>query len=220
MKTIRTIDELRKELDGAPRPIGLVPTMGYFHDGHLALMRRARHENARVVVSLFLNPTQFRPDEDLESYPRDEERDERLAAAEGVDVLFAPSVDEMYPAGFETTVAVGALASVMEGAVRGAEHFHGVTTVVTKLLNIVAPDSAPAPVVHSAMPFPDANRNPATAPVHTFHLGLWFNSPADAARAGCGNGVTPFNGEQHAGIQVLNTANFPDAAGPLSKVHR
>jgi pantoate--beta-alanine ligase len=142
MKTIRTIAALREELAPAPRPAGLVPTMGYFHDGHLALMRAARADNRTVVVSLFVNPTQFRPGEDLESYPRDEQRDARLAAAEGVDVLFAPSVDEMYPAGFDTTVAVGALASVMEGAARGAAHFHGVTTVVTKLLNIVAPDAA------------------------------------------------------------------------------
>jgi len=142
MKTIRTIAALREELARAPRPIGLVPTMGYFHEGHLALMRAARDDNRTVVVSLFVNPTQFRPGEDLESYPRDEQRDARLAAAEGADVLFAPSVDEMYPAGFDTTVAVGALASVMEGAARGAAHFHGVTTVVTKLLNIVAPDAA------------------------------------------------------------------------------
>jgi len=83
---------------------------------------------------------------------------------------------------------------------------------------IVAPDSAPAPVVHSAMPFPDANRNPATAPVHTFHLGLWFNSPADALKAGCPSTVTPFNGKHNAGVQVLNTSSFPDNAGPLRQL--
>jgi pantoate--beta-alanine ligase len=142
MKTIRTIAALRAELDRASRPIGLVPTMGYFHDGHVALMRAARNDNACVVVSLFVNPTQFRPGEDLDSYPRDERRDARLAAAESVEFLFAPSVDEMYPAGFDTAVSVGRLTSVMEGATRGAEHFHGVTTVVTKLLNIVRPDAA------------------------------------------------------------------------------
>ena len=147
MRTVRTVDELRALLAPerrAGRTIGLVPTMGFFHDGHLSLMRRARRANDIVVVSLFVNPAQFGPGEDLEAYPRDEQRDERLAEAEGVDVLFAPPVEEVYPDGFATTVAVGNLSEMLEGdqAQRGSEHFQGVTTVVTKLLNMAAPDVA------------------------------------------------------------------------------
>jgi pantoate--beta-alanine ligase len=141
MKTIRTIAELRAVLAEAPRPVGLVPTMGYFHDGHLSLMRAARAANATVVVSLFVNPAQFGPTEDLEAYPRDEERDLELAEAEGVDILFAPPVEEVYPAGFNTSVEVGDLTEPLDGAARPG-HFKGVTTVVTKLLNMVGPDAA------------------------------------------------------------------------------
>jgi pantoate--beta-alanine ligase len=141
VKTIRTIAELRAVLAEAPRPVGLVPTMGYFHDGHLSLMRAARAANATVVVSLFVNPAQFGPNEDLEAYPRDEERDLELAEAEGVNIVFAPSVDEVYPAGFNTTVEVGDLTEPLDGAARPG-HFKGVTTVVTKLLNMVGPDAA------------------------------------------------------------------------------
>jgi pantoate--beta-alanine ligase len=147
MRTVRTVAELRKLLAPerrAARRIGLVPTMGYFHDGHLSLMRRARADTDVVVVSLFVNPAQFGPGEDLDAYPRDEERDERLAEAEGVDVLFAPPVEEVYPTGFDTTVIVAGLTETLEGdeAQRGPEHFRGVTTVVTKLLNMAQPDVA------------------------------------------------------------------------------
>ncbi len=147
MRTVRTVPELRELLAPerrAGRTIGLVPTMGYFHDGHLSLMRRARADTDVVVVSLFVNPAQFAPGEDLDSYPRDELRDERLAAAEGVDVLFAPPVEEVYPDGFATTVTVGRLTELLEGdeAQRGSEHFQGVATVVTKLFNMAAPDVA------------------------------------------------------------------------------
>jgi pantoate--beta-alanine ligase len=141
MKTVRTIAELRAELAGAARPVGLVPTMGYFHDGHLSLMRAARAQNATVVVSLFVNPAQFGPNEDLAAYPRDERRDVELAEAEGVDFLFAPAAEEVYPDGFDTTVEVGGLTAPLDGAARPG-HFKGVTTVVTKLFNIVGPDSA------------------------------------------------------------------------------
>ena len=147
MRTVRTVAELRSVL--APerrvgRTIGFVPTMGYYHDGHLSLMRRARSENDVVVVSLFVNPAQFAPGEDFEAYPRDEERDLRLAESEGVDVLFAPPVEAIYPTGFATTVTVSDLTDMLEGdeAQRGPEHFQGVTTVVTKLFNIAAPDVA------------------------------------------------------------------------------
>jgi pantoate--beta-alanine ligase len=147
MMTVRTVAELREALAPerlAGRSIGLVPTMGYFHEGHLSLMRRARADTDVVVVSLFVNPAQFGPGEDLEAYPRDEERDALLAEAEGVDLLFAPSVNEVYPDGFDAGVTVGGLTEILEGdeAQRGAEHFAGVTTVVTKLFNMVGPDVA------------------------------------------------------------------------------
>jgi pantoate--beta-alanine ligase len=128
----------------AGRRIGLVPTMGAFHDGHLSLIRRARQQCDVVVVSLFVNPAQFGPGEDLQAYPRDEARDAELAAAEGVDVLFAPPVEEVYPPGFDTSIAVGGLTDVLDGAPdqRGAGHFAGVATVVTKLFNMASPDVA------------------------------------------------------------------------------
>jgi pantoate--beta-alanine ligase len=147
VRTLRTVRELREVLAPerrAGRSIGLVPTMGSFHEGHLSLMRRAREECEVVAVSLFVNPTQFGQTEDLESYPRDEARDRAIAESEGVDVLFAPPLEEVYPDGFDTTVTVGALTSVLDGdpARRGPGHFAGVTTVVTKLFNMVAPDVA------------------------------------------------------------------------------
>jgi pantoate--beta-alanine ligase len=147
MRTVRTVAELRELLAPerrAGRVIGLVPTMGFFHDGHLSLMREARAENDVLVVSLFVNPAQFAPGEDFTAYPRDEQRDTELAEAEGVDILFSPPVDEVYPDGFDTTVAVGGLTATLEGdeAQRGAEHFQGVTSVVTKLFNMAGPDAA------------------------------------------------------------------------------
>ncbi len=147
MRTVRTVKELREALAPerrAGRSIGLVPTMGAFHGGHLSLIRRAREQTDVVVVSLFVNPAQFGPNEDLGGYPRDEGRDAELATAEGVDILFAPAADEVYPDGFATTVTVGSLTDMLEGAPehRGPEHFAGVTTVVTKLLNMAAPDVA------------------------------------------------------------------------------
>jgi pantoate--beta-alanine ligase len=144
MRTVRTVAELRAALAGAGHPIGLVPTMGAFHDGHLSLIRRARADSATVVVSLFVNPAQFGPSDDLEAYPRNEARDAELANREGVDLLFAPPVEDVYPPGFDTTVEVGGLTETLEGdpAHRGAGHFRGVTTVVTKLFNMVRPDVA------------------------------------------------------------------------------
>jgi pantoate--beta-alanine ligase len=147
MRTIRTVRELREALAPerrAARTIGLVPTMGAFHDGHLSLIRRARRDCDVVVVTLFVNPTQFAPSEDLDAYPRDEQRDSRLAEAEGVDVLFAPPVEEVYPDGFATSVTVGGITEMLEGhpTRRGPSHFAGVTTVVTKLFNMVGPDVA------------------------------------------------------------------------------
>lgn len=145
MRTIRQVAELRALLAVARREgrtIGLVPTMGSFHEGHLSLMRRARERCDLVVVSLFVNPTQFNDAADLAAYPRDEERDARLASEAGVDLLFAPDVAEMYPAGFTTTVRVAGVSEPLEGEQRGAVHFEGVATVVAKLLNIVAPDVA------------------------------------------------------------------------------
>jgi pantoate--beta-alanine ligase len=145
MRIVRTVAELRESL-ATPRrdgeSIGLVPTMGAFHDGHLSLMRRARVECDVVVVSLFVNPTQFSQSLDLDSYPRDEARDEALATELGVDYLFAPPVAEVYPPGFATTVAIAGVTEVLEGTHRGRAHFDGVTTIVTKLFNMVMPDVA------------------------------------------------------------------------------
>jgi pantoate--beta-alanine ligase len=147
MRAVRAVSELRKLLAPerrAGRSIGLVPTMGFFHEGHLSLMRQARADNDVVVVSLFVNPAQFAPGEDFSAYPRDEQRDADLAETEGVDVLFSPPVEEVYPDGFDTAVTVGTLTETLEGdeAQRGAEHFRGVTTVVTKLFNMVGSDVA------------------------------------------------------------------------------
>ena len=145
MRTLRSVDELRAALAGvrrSERTIGLVPTMGAFHEGHLSLFRRARAECDQVVASLFVNPAQFRPGEDLDAYPRDEAGDALLAAEEGVDLLFAPPLEEVYPAGFATTVSVAGVTEPLEGEVRGREHFDGVTTVVAKLFNMVGPDVA------------------------------------------------------------------------------
>jgi len=145
MRTLRTVAELRAALAGvraSGRSIALVPTMGYLHEGHLSLIRRARRECDEVVVSLFVNPAQFNDPADLAGYPRDEARDAALAAEAGADLLFAPAHDEVYPEGFATTVRVSGLTETLEGAHRGTAHFDGVTTVVTKLLNMVGPDVA------------------------------------------------------------------------------
>ncbi len=145
MRTVRTVTGLRSVLAPARREglsVGLVPTMGALHDGHLSLIRRAREECDVVVVSLFVNPAQFNERADLERYPRDERRDAELAAAAGADVLFAPSVEEVYPPGFATTVEVLGVSERLEGAARGPEHFRGVATVVTKLLCMAMPDVA------------------------------------------------------------------------------
>lgn len=145
MKIIRTIAALRASLAPARREgrrIGLVPTMGFFHEGHLSLMRRARDECDEVVVSLFVNPTQFNETSDLTAYPRDEARDTEMAASTGADYLFAPTVEEIYPAGFSTSVHVSGVSEPLEGAHRGPTHFRGVATVVAKLFAIAQPDVA------------------------------------------------------------------------------
>lgn len=130
-------DRLRDQGDR----IGLVPTMGFLHEGHLSLMRRAREENHALVVSIFVNPTQFGPDEDYDSYPRDLEKDASLCREMGCDVLFTPAADEMYPEGNVTTVSIAGLTETLCGASRPG-HFEGVTTVVSKLFNIVCPHRA------------------------------------------------------------------------------
>jgi pantoate--beta-alanine ligase len=145
VRTVRTVAEIRAALAGHRREgglIGLVPTMGGFHEGHLSLIRRAREECDVVVVSLFVNPTQFNDARDLASYPRGEARDFRLAAECGADLMFAPELEEVYPPGFATTVSVGAVTETLEGAMRGRGHFDGVATVVAKLFNIVGPGAA------------------------------------------------------------------------------
>jgi pantoate--beta-alanine ligase len=139
MNVVRTIAEIRDAL--APLrtgSVGLVPTMGSLHEGHLALLRAARAENDVVVMSLFVNPAQFGDSSDLARYPRDEERDLDLARESGVDLVFAPTADEMYPPGFQTWVDVTELGAILEGRFRPG-HFRGVATVVLKLLNVVRP---------------------------------------------------------------------------------
>lgn len=143
MRIVRTVAEMQRLSRDARRDgrrVGLVPTMGAFHEGHVSLMRAACEDDDLVVVSLFVNPIQFGPGEDLASYPRDEEQDLATAAAHGVDVVFAPSAEEMYPAGFSSHIRVRGLSHVLCGAVRGAAHFDGVATVVAKLLAVVVPD--------------------------------------------------------------------------------
>ena len=145
MRILRTIAEVRaavRNAKAAGQTVGLVPTMGAFHEGHLSLMRAAREQNDLVVVSLFVNPTQFAANEDLSTYPRDEARDAALAEAEGVDIVFAPEPAEIYPDGFATSIHVAGITEVLDGASRGPHHFDGVATVVTKLFGIVQPDVA------------------------------------------------------------------------------
>lgn len=145
MIVVRTVAELRAALTPPRRAgerIGLVATMGAFHAGHLALIGHAVADCDVTVVSVFVNPTQFDDPADLRAYPRDERADAAAARRLGVDVLFAPSAEEMYPAGFATTVTVGGASEPLEGASRGPGHFRGVATVVAKLLNAVAPDVA------------------------------------------------------------------------------
>ncbi|MCL0089535.1 pantoate--beta-alanine ligase [Dehalococcoidia bacterium] len=137
-RTIPTMKEIRGEL---PEPVGFVPTMGYLHEGHLSLVRRARGENRSVAVSIFVNPTQFGPQEDFETYPRDAERDLTLLRQEGIDVVFVPEAEEMYPADFNSWIVVEGMTEMLEGASRPG-HFRGVATVVAKLLNIVQPNRA------------------------------------------------------------------------------
>ncbi|MHB8690752.1 MAG: pantoate--beta-alanine ligase [Solirubrobacteraceae bacterium] len=145
MRTIRTVSELRTALARHRREeatIGLVPTMGALHDGHLALMRRAREECDVLVVSLFVNPAQFNEASDLDAYPRDEYRDAELAGDVGADFLFAPAVQEVYPSGFSTRVVVDGISDRLEGTSRGRAHFDGVATVVCKLFGMVGPEVA------------------------------------------------------------------------------
>ena len=141
MKVIEKIDALKRLRQQLAEPVGFVPTMGYFHEGHLALVRQARAENPSVVVSIFVNPTQFGPQEDFNSYPRDPQRDLALLEKEQVDIVFMPSVAEMYPPQFSSWVEVGKVTERLEGASRPG-HFRGVTTVVAKLFNIVQPTKA------------------------------------------------------------------------------
>ncbi|HEX73999.1 MAG TPA: pantoate--beta-alanine ligase [Dehalococcoidia bacterium] len=141
MKVVEKIDDMKRLRQQLTEPVGFVPTMGYLHEGHLALIRWARTENPSLVVSLFVNPTQFDPQEDFSQYPRDPERDFGLLEKERADIVFMPSVDEMYPPRFNSWVEVGRLTERLEGASRPG-HFRGVTTVVAKLFNIIQPTRA------------------------------------------------------------------------------
>ncbi len=141
MKVVEKIADMRRLRQKLAMPAGFVPTMGYLHEGHLSLVRRARAETSSVVVSIFVNPAQFGPGEDLNSYPRDTKRDLALLKKEGADVVFIPSQAEMYPEGFDSWVEVGKVAERLEGACRPG-HFRGVATVVAKLFDIVQPTRA------------------------------------------------------------------------------
>ena len=138
---LTTRAELRAALAAAPRPIGLVPTMGWLHDGHRALIRQARAEAATTVVTIFVNPRQFNVAADYTRYPRNEARDLEICRTEGVDLVFAPDVQEVYPPGFDTTVSVGAVSQPLEGAARPG-HFEGVATVVAILFDLVGAERA------------------------------------------------------------------------------
>jgi pantoate--beta-alanine ligase len=140
-RIIRTRAELRDALDGVVRPVGLIPTMGWLHDGHRALIRQARAENATTVGTIFVNPRQFNVAADYTKYPRDEARDLEICESEGVDLVFAPQAAEVYPDGFDTTVSVGAVAQPLEGAARPG-HFVGVATVVAILFGLVGAERA------------------------------------------------------------------------------
>ncbi len=141
MRLIHSVAEMASARLDVERPLGLVPTMGALHDGHLSLVRRARSENASLVVTIFVNPTQFGPSEDLAAYPRNPERDLSLLESEGTDVVFMPPPDEVYPADFDTWISVERTSAPLEGEARPG-HFRGVATVVCKLFNIVRPDRA------------------------------------------------------------------------------
>jgi pantoate--beta-alanine ligase len=141
MKTAKTLESLRTIRAGLKGPLGLVPTMGYLHEGHLSLVKRAKEECVSVAASIFVNPTQFGPSEDLENYPRDLKRDLESLEVEGVDLVWIPEEEEMYPTNFQTWVTVEDLTQGLEGKYRPG-HFRGVTTVVAKLLNAVQPDKA------------------------------------------------------------------------------
>ena len=141
MQVAESIAEMKRLRSELTEPLGFVPTMGYLHEGHISLARRAREENASVAASIFVNPTQFGPTEDFEDYPRDTQRDLAMLEEAGTDVVFMPPVAEMYPEGFSSWVEVGKLTERLEGASRPT-HFRGVTTICTKLFNIVEPTRA------------------------------------------------------------------------------
>ena len=141
MQVAESIAEMKRLRSELTEPFGFVPTMGYLHEGHISLVRRAREENASVAASIFVNPTQFGPTEDFEDYPRDTQRDLAMLEEAGTDVVFMPPVAEMYPEGFSSWVEVGKLTERLEGASRPT-HFRGVTTICTKLFNIVEPTRA------------------------------------------------------------------------------
>jgi len=141
MKVVEKIGEMKRLRQQLAEPIGFVPTMGYFHEGHLSLVRKARTESDSVVVSIFVNPTQFGPQEDFKQYPRDTQRDLAMLEKEKADIVFMPSVTEMYPVQFSSWVGVEKVTERLEGAAR-PDYFRGVTTVVAKLFNIIQPDKA------------------------------------------------------------------------------
>ena len=141
MQIVRTLQDLKTKVAELEKPLGFVPTMGYLHEGHILLVRQAREKNGSVIVSIFTNPTQFAPEEDLANYPRDIDRDIHLLDDAGTDLVWIPTAEMMYPSGYQTWVDVEELSTVLEGSSRPT-HFRGVTTIVAKLFNAVLPDQA------------------------------------------------------------------------------
>ncbi len=138
MRVVKDIEDFRRLRENLPNPVGFVPTMGFLHNGHLSLVREAKKNCKSVVVSIFVNPTQFGPHEDFQAYPRDLERDLELLAGAGADVVWTPERETLYPAGYQTWVSVEGITSLLEGKSRPG-HFQGVTTIVSKLFNVVQP---------------------------------------------------------------------------------
>lgn len=141
MKLVQTVADMALAQKEADRPLGLVPTMGALHDGHLSLVKQAREDNDALAVSIFVNPAQFGPQEDLDNYPRHQNRDMAMLKELGTDIVFIPDVRDMYPEGFDTWIHTGDIANRLEGESR-PNHFRGVATVVTKLFTIIRPDNA------------------------------------------------------------------------------
>ena len=192
MQTVSTLAKLRSARPSLSGTVGLVPTMGYLHEGHLSLVRRAKEDCDRVVVSIFVNPTQFGPNEDLSRYPRDLDRDLMLLRSLGTELVWIPTAEMMYPSGYQTWVEVEAMTRPLEGAMRPG-HFRGVTTVVAKLFNGVQPQRVPRPRTaqsrHRAIPFIDQGKGGLRARRAGCRKDKRKDERSSGGRAACGSAV-------------------------------